>query len=111
MFKKWEGFFIAAAFLSFLLANALYFGWIEGGTREAGIFVGHWVTSIMVALTYLRVTTHAHESKSGTRAVFEPPTDAKWYDGASEGRPSDGLTRVLDPRSADTGASFERNSL
>lgn len=55
MFKKWEIPFLVAAFISFILANALYFGWIEDSTREAGIFVGHWVTSILVALTYLRV--------------------------------------------------------
>jgi hypothetical protein len=100
MFKKWEGFFLAAAFLSFVLANALYFGWIEGGTRESGIFVGHWVTSIMVALTYLRVSTHAHESKMSGRRADEPPVlsdlDSKWYDRSAGETTSAGLARDSD---------------
>lgn len=74
MFKKWEIPILVAAFFSFLLANALYFGWV-GESREAGIFVGHWVTSILVALTYLKVSTHAQESKAD-RVLRE---HSKWY--------------------------------
>jgi hypothetical protein len=114
MFKKWEGFFLAAAFLSFVLANALYFGWIEGGTREAGIFVGHWVTSIMVALTYLRVSTHAHETKAGSRE-YEPPAktdlDSKWYDGSTGDSTVAGLVRDSDQVSSSTSrAILERDA-
>ena len=58
---KWEYFFLAAAFVSFLLANAIYFGWIETtNPSEVGIFVGHWVTSILAMLTYLKVLTSQH---------------------------------------------------
>lgn len=38
---------IAAAFLSFLLSVSLWFGVIGHADREAGIFVGLWVPSIL----------------------------------------------------------------
>jgi len=43
--KRAKLFFFAAAFLSFLLANYLWFT----GNREQGIFVGLWVPSICSA--------------------------------------------------------------
>ena len=38
---------LAAAFLSFLLSVNLWFGVIGGADREAGLFVGLWVPSIL----------------------------------------------------------------
>lgn len=56
MFKKWEVLFLLAAFLSFLYSNALWFNVIPNeNPREAGIYVGHWVTSILSMMTFLKV--------------------------------------------------------
>lgn len=38
---------IAAAFLSFLLSVALWFGVLGDADRQTGIFVGLWVPSIL----------------------------------------------------------------
>ena len=38
---------LAAAFVSFLLSVALWFGVIGDADREAGLFVGLWVPSIL----------------------------------------------------------------
>lgn len=38
---------IAAAFLSFLLSVGLWFGVLGEADREAGLFVGLWVPSIL----------------------------------------------------------------
>jgi hypothetical protein len=38
---------VAAAFLSFLLSVALWFGVFGDADREAGLFVGLWVPSIL----------------------------------------------------------------
>lgn len=53
--SKGELFFLAAAFLSFLYSNALYNGWYHVVDHEGGIYVGHWVTSILAMLVYLRL--------------------------------------------------------
>ncbi len=58
MIKKWELFFLLAAFLSFLFSNALWFGIIPSeDPRLSGIYVGHWVTSILAMMTFLKVVT------------------------------------------------------
>ncbi len=38
---------LGAAFVSFLLSVALWFGVFRGADRELGIFVGLWVPSIL----------------------------------------------------------------
>ena len=38
---------LAAAFVSFLLSVSLWFGLIGDADREAGLFVGLWVPSIL----------------------------------------------------------------
>jgi hypothetical protein len=60
MFKKWELFFLSAAFISFLFSNALWFGVVPTETpHEAGIYVGHWVTSILSMMAFLKVFTES----------------------------------------------------
>ena len=44
---------LAAAFLSFLLSVNLWFGVIGRADREAGLFVGLWVPSILALGTLL----------------------------------------------------------
>ena len=47
MLKKSDLLIFAAAFISFLLSISLWFGVIGPPDREAGIFVGLWVPSIL----------------------------------------------------------------
>ena len=47
MFTKSDVLILAAAFISFLLSISLWFGVIGPPDREAGIFVGLWVPSIL----------------------------------------------------------------
>ena len=47
MLKKSDLLILAAAFVSFLLSISLWFGVIGPPDREAGIFVGLWVPSIL----------------------------------------------------------------
>ena len=47
MLKKSDLLILAAAFMSFLLSISLWFGGIGPPDREAGIFVGLWVPSIL----------------------------------------------------------------
>ena len=53
--NKGEIFLLFAAFASFLYSNALYNGWFHVVDHEGGIYVGHWVTSILGMLIYLRL--------------------------------------------------------
>jgi hypothetical protein len=45
---------LAAAFVSFLLSVALWFGVVGDADREAGLFVGLWVPSILSLSAVLR---------------------------------------------------------
>ena len=47
--------FLFAAFASFVYSNALYNGWYHVVDHSGGIYVGHWVTSILGMLIYLRL--------------------------------------------------------
>ena len=47
MLTKSDVLILAAAFISFLLSISLWFGVIGPPDREAGIFVGLWVPSIL----------------------------------------------------------------
>jgi len=53
--NKGEILLLFAAFGSFLYSNALYNGWFHTVDHEGGIYVGHWVTSILGMLLYLRL--------------------------------------------------------
>jgi lipopolysaccharide export LptBFGC system permease protein LptF len=55
MFDKGDLLVMLAAFLSFLFSVALWFGIGMSANKDAGIFVGIWVPSIISAGIYIRV--------------------------------------------------------
>ena len=55
MMGKGDQLILLAAFLSFLLSVALWFGMGFPANKDAGLFVGIWVPSIISAGTFLRV--------------------------------------------------------
>ena len=54
VFTKADWLILAAAFLSFLFSVSLWFGVGMSASKEAGLFVGLWVPSILSAGNYLR---------------------------------------------------------
>jgi hypothetical protein len=54
MFTKADWLILFAAFLSFLFSVSLWFGVIGAVNKEAGLFVGLWVPSILGAGNYFR---------------------------------------------------------
>ena len=54
MFTKADWLILAAAFLSFLFSVSLWFGVVMNASKEAGLFVGLWVPSILSAGNYFR---------------------------------------------------------
>jgi hypothetical protein len=54
MFTKADWLILSAAFLSFLFSVSLWFGIGMNARKEAGIFVGIWVPSIISAGIYFR---------------------------------------------------------
>ncbi len=59
MFTKADGMILAAAFLSFLFSVCLWFGIGISASKEAGVFVGLWVPSILSAGNYFRQAARA----------------------------------------------------
>lgn len=57
MVNKADGMFLGAAFLSFLFSISLWFGFLSAADRQAGIFVGLWVPSILALAVYFRLKT------------------------------------------------------
>lgn len=55
MFTKADWLILLAAFLSFLFSISLWFGAGMSVNKEAGVFVGLWVPSILSVGTYFRV--------------------------------------------------------
>ena len=55
MFAKGDLLVMLAAFLSFLFSIALWFGIGMSANKDAGIFVGIWVPSIISAGIYINV--------------------------------------------------------
>ena len=55
MFGKGDVLILAAAFLSFLFSISLWFGFGMTASKEAGMFVGLWVPSIISTGIYFRV--------------------------------------------------------
>ena len=55
MFAKGDILILLAAFLSFLLSVALWFGFGMAANKNAGIFVGLWVPSIIGTGIYFHV--------------------------------------------------------
>ena len=57
MLQKSDVLILTAAFLSLLLSNSLWFGFGVPPSRDAGIFVGIWVPSIISTGIYFKVAT------------------------------------------------------
>lgn len=54
MFDKSDYLILGAAFISFLFSIALWFGVLGAEQKEAGIFVGLWVPSILALGGYFK---------------------------------------------------------
>lgn len=59
MFTKADLLILVAAFLSFVFSVSLWFGVGMSASKEAGIFVGLWVPSILSAGNYFRQAARA----------------------------------------------------
>jgi hypothetical protein len=59
MFTRADWLILAAAFLSFLFSVSLWFGIGMTASKEAGVFVGLWVPSILSAGNYFRQAARA----------------------------------------------------
>ncbi len=55
MFKIQDYLILGAAFLSFVLSVSLWFGVIAPPSKEAGLFVGLWVPSILGFGNYVQL--------------------------------------------------------
>ncbi len=55
MFSKGDLLILLAAFLSFLFSVSLWFGFGMSVNKNAGIFVGLWVPSIICTAVYFHV--------------------------------------------------------
>lgn len=55
MFDKSDYLILGAAFVSFLFSIALWFGVLGAENKDAGIFVGLWVPSILALGGYVKV--------------------------------------------------------
>jgi hypothetical protein len=57
MFKKSDVMILGSAFLSFLFSVSLWFGFLGPADKQAGIFVGIWVPSILAVGIYFKLKT------------------------------------------------------
>ncbi|MDZ4774307.1 MAG: hypothetical protein SGI72_14355 [Planctomycetota bacterium] len=55
MFRSSDLLILGAAFVSFLLSISLWFGFIGAADKQAGIFVGIWVPSILAVGNYFKL--------------------------------------------------------
>jgi len=72
MFKTGDFLILGAAFVSFLFSVALWFGVAGPPNKEAGLFVGLWVPSILATRAVLRAPKrkaigHGHHRLHGWR--------------------------------------------
>jgi hypothetical protein len=58
MLKLQDVLILGAAFLSFLFSISLWFGFAGTADREAGIFVGIWVPSILATGLYIKLAAN-----------------------------------------------------
>lgn len=54
MFAKSDVLILGAAFVSFLFSVSLWFGVLGSANKEAGLFVGLWVPSILAVGIYFK---------------------------------------------------------
>jgi hypothetical protein len=59
VFNKSDWLILLAAFLSFLFSVSLWFGVGMSASKEAGVFVGLWVPSILAAGNYFQQAARA----------------------------------------------------
>ncbi|MEJ7710424.1 MAG: hypothetical protein WKF84_11305 [Pyrinomonadaceae bacterium] len=57
VFTKSDFLILGAAFLSFLFSIFLWFGLFGAVNKDAGIFVGLWVPSILAVGNYFKIKT------------------------------------------------------
>jgi hypothetical protein len=57
MFRKSDYLILSAAFISFLFSVSLWFGFFGTPDKDAGIFVGIWVPSILALGNYFKLKT------------------------------------------------------
>ncbi len=57
MLNRSDVLILSSAFLSLLLSVSLWFGWIGAGNKEAAVFVGLWVPSIISLGSYFKIKT------------------------------------------------------
>ena len=60
MFKAQDYLILSAAFISFLFSVSLWFGVIGPANKEAGVFVGLWVPSILSTGLYVTRRSDRH---------------------------------------------------
>lgn len=61
MITKADALVLAAAFFSFLYSVSLWFGIGMHANKDAGVFVGIWVPSILSAGIYVRMATRGKQ--------------------------------------------------
>lgn len=59
MFKKSDILILGAAFLSFIFSVSLWFGVFGAVNKEAALFVGLWVPSILTTGVYVKASLGA----------------------------------------------------
>ena len=57
MLKKSDWLILGSAFVSFLFSISLWFGFLGLADKQAGIFVGIWVPSILAVGIYFKLKT------------------------------------------------------
>jgi hypothetical protein len=57
MFRKSDYLILSAACISFLFSVSLWFGFFGTPDKDAGIFVGIWVPSILALGNYFKLKT------------------------------------------------------
>jgi hypothetical protein len=55
MFKLSDALILGSAFLSFALSISLWFGFFGTPDKQAGMFVGIWVPSILALGIYIKI--------------------------------------------------------
>jgi hypothetical protein len=70
VFTKADWLRLSAAFFSFLFSVALWFGIGMGASKEAGVFVGIWVPSILSAGSYFRQAARTKGRRHGASESF-----------------------------------------
>ena len=63
MFNRADYIILGAAFVSFLFSVSLWFGVFGADNRDAGIFVGLWVPSILALGLFFKIGSQARRAQ------------------------------------------------